>query len=77
MSKPVRIAWAVTPSTKEGGKDFWTRIGAEFANRDGSTTIQLNAYPTNARILMREPKADDDGQQDGPSEGFNQAGGAR
>lgn len=75
MSKPVRIAWAVTPPTREGGKAFWTRIGAEFENRDGSTTIQLNALPTNACLVMRAPKADDQDGQERPSKDFNENGG--
>ena len=38
------------------GKNFWTRIGAAFTNRDGSETVLLDALPLNGRIQI--PKND-------------------
>ncbi len=51
-------AFAITPAAKEGEKDWWTRIGAAFANRDGSISISLRSLPCSAggeaRIVLRE-----------------------
>ncbi|MGH7273195.1 MAG: hypothetical protein ACREIQ_01885 [Nitrospiria bacterium] len=35
------------------GKNFWTRIGAAFTNRDGSETVLLDALPLNGRMQIR------------------------
>jgi hypothetical protein len=36
-------------------KAFWVRVGASFANRDGSINIYLDALPVNGRLQLREP----------------------
>ena len=56
---PKYIAYAVTPRA-EGEKDQWTRVGAAFENKDGSLTVRLDAVPTNGKLLLQEPKIDDD-----------------
>ena len=39
------------------GKNFWTRIGAAFTNRDGSETVLLDALPLNGRMQIRAAEA--------------------
>lgn len=54
-----RVAWTVSESAAKEGeepREFWTRIGRTFLNRDGSETILLDALPTNARIILRDRK---------------------
>jgi hypothetical protein len=43
----------------EGDKAFWTKIGAAWAHEDGKGfNIQLSCFPVNGRLVIREPKAD-------------------
>jgi len=37
---------------KDGQKSFWIKIGAAFANRDGSTTLLLDAFPIGTNKLQ-------------------------
>ena len=55
-SKPVFLAYAVQKG--EESKDAsWCKIGAVFAHRDGKGyTVQLQALPVSASIVLREPK---------------------
>ena len=56
---PALIAFSVREG-KEGGKGFWTRIGAAWAHDDGEGfNIQLEAYPLDGKIVLRTPKADE------------------
>lgn len=42
-------------TTKQGeNKSAWTRIGRAFINRDGSTSVMLDALPLNGRLIIRE-----------------------
>jgi hypothetical protein len=55
--KPTFIAYAVTG---EGKQAFWTRIGSAWPHQNGEGfSIELNALPVNARIVMMPPKAED------------------
>lgn len=42
------------PVEGRNGKTFWIRIGNAFINRDGSTNVYLNAYPTSGKLQIRE-----------------------
>lgn len=55
---PDLIAWHV--ENKEGGKGFWTRIGAAWMHEDGNgMTLNLDLMPTkHGLITLRAPKAD-------------------
>ena len=45
-------------------KSHWTRVGAAFAHKDGSGyDIVLDAVPVNGRIVLREPKYQDETAQ--------------
>lgn len=49
---PSHIAYQVRD--REGGKGFWTRIGAAWANADGQGfNIQLECVPLDGRITLR------------------------
>ena len=36
------------------GKSYWTRVGVGFVNRDGSTTLRLDAIPVNGTLQVRD-----------------------
>ncbi len=63
------------PVEGKGGKTYWMKVGAAFVNRDGSTNVILDAYPTNGKLQIRDLderdlKRDGDGRSDssrGPS----------
>ena len=43
---------------KEGwDKSLWLRVGSAFENRDGSTTILLDALPVNGKLQVRDRRA--------------------
>jgi hypothetical protein len=49
---PSHIAYQVRD--REGGKGFWTRIGAAWAHGDGQGfNIQLESVPLDGRITLR------------------------
>lgn len=37
-------------------KNYWTRIGSAFDNKDGSVNVYLNAMPVNGKLQIREKK---------------------
>jgi hypothetical protein len=41
------------PVEGRNGKTFWIRIGNAFTNRDGSTNVYLDAYPTSGKLQIR------------------------
>ena len=51
--------WVVEEGKSEEDK-FWLRVGSAFAHQDGrGFNIQLNGVvPLNGRLVVREPKAD-------------------
>jgi len=52
--------YAINESKEPGKKSRWTKIGAAFTNRDGSTTLLLNALPIGTdRLQIREQRDDD------------------
>jgi hypothetical protein len=49
----------VSPIENKDGKTFWQRLGCAFLNRDGSTNVYLNAFPTNGKIQIRDLDEED------------------
>lgn len=50
----------------EGKKPFWMKIGAAWAHGDGKGyNLQLDALPLTGRIVVREPNARTDGEENG------------
>lgn len=43
----------VSPVEGRNGKTFWIRVGSAFINRDGSTNVYLDAYPTSGKLQIR------------------------
>ncbi len=35
-------------------KSLWIRVGSAFENRDGSTTLLLDALPVNGKLQVRD-----------------------
>lgn len=50
--------------TKSGDRNFWTKIGAAFTNRDGSINVRLNCLPLNGELQLRVPKERVPGEDD-------------
>jgi hypothetical protein len=49
---PSHVAYQV--KDREGGKGFWTRIGAAWAHADGQGfNVQLESVPLDGRITLR------------------------
>jgi hypothetical protein len=57
--------WAVS-SRGEGKKDWWTRAGTAFQNRDGSWSLMLDVLPTNGKLIMRQEKQSERGDDPPP-----------
>ena len=55
--KATREVRQVFTIVERDGKNFWTRIGAAFTNRDGSETVLLDALPLNGRMQIRTIEA--------------------
>ena len=36
-------------------KEFWTKIGVAYENRDGSFALYLKAFPVDGRVVMQDP----------------------
>jgi hypothetical protein len=49
-----RRPWAAYNVVERNGKNFWTRVGSAFHNRDGSMNIYLDALPRDGKIQIRE-----------------------
>jgi hypothetical protein len=51
---------AVFAVVERDRRSHWIRIGAAFANRDGSINLFLDAFPIGTnRLQVREPRYDD------------------
>jgi len=48
-------------------KSLWIRVGSAFENRDGSTTLLLDALPVNGKLQIRDRR---------PKDGESGAGGS-
>lgn len=60
--KPALIAFNVKEG-RNGGKGFWTRIGAAWAHENGEGfNLQLDMIPLDGKVVLRAPKAEDDDQ---------------
>lgn len=40
--------------TEREGKTYWTKIGVAYANRDGSITVNLEAFPVSGKLQIRD-----------------------
>ena len=45
---------------EKNGKNFWTKIGVAFKNKDGSLSVKLDCLPINGQIHIREYVPRDD-----------------
>ena len=41
---------------REGARSLWTRVGSAWVNRDGSTTLRLDALPLSGTLQVRDPE---------------------
>lgn len=54
MEQRTTMLKVLSPVENKNGKTFWMRVGNAFINRDGSTNVYLNAYPTSGKLQIRE-----------------------
>jgi len=53
---PDYLAWHVT---KKDDKSYWNKVGAAWSHKDGrGISLQLESYPIDGRIVLREPLDD-------------------
>ena len=50
--KEMKVIWTVVD--RGPGKQFWTRVGVGFINRDGSINVRLDAIPLNGTLQVRD-----------------------
>ena len=46
--------------SKRGTRNYWTRVGVAFVNRDGSLNVKLEAIPISGDIQIRDYVPRDD-----------------
>ena len=58
MKKEYQHLWMVDQNENTNGdkKNFWTKVGVAFKNKDGSWSLELQAIPVSGRLQMRAPK---------------------
>ncbi len=69
-NSPTHTAYMVR-NFKSGGEDrsIWTRIGSQWAHDDGKGySLQLNAFPIDGRVMLREVKEKVDTTDEGGEE---------
>ena len=42
-----------TVRERDGRKGFWVQVGSAWTNKDGSLSVDLDAYPANGRLVIR------------------------
>lgn len=47
----VKICYVIT---ERAGRNFWTKIGVAFTNRDGSINVKLDATPVSGEFQIRD-----------------------
>lgn len=47
----MKIVYSIT---ERGSRSCWTRVGTGHVNRDGSLSIQLDAFPVNGTLHVRD-----------------------
>jgi hypothetical protein len=60
MPKPHKEVFFITQS---GEKSFFNRCGVAFENKDGSLNVILNAFPTDGKLHIRDPKEREQGEE--------------
>ena len=58
-------------TNQKTGKTYWMRIGNAFVNRDGSTNVYLDAYPTNGKLHIRDLDGDESSERRSPPDDAN------
>lgn len=61
-------AFTVRPG-KDGGKDFWVRIGTAWPTKQNGWSLRLDALPINGEIVLSPPKPKDDNRPSGGNTG--------
>jgi hypothetical protein len=59
--------YTVRPATRDGDKDWWTRIGTAWPTKNGGFTVRLDALPipdaTGCKLILMPPKDEDWGER--------------
>ena len=60
----MKAVFVVAEKMTEGGaRTFWTRIGKAYDNKDGSTTLKLDALPLSGTLQVRDEGQDPGGHK--------------
>ena len=60
-NQPAFRVYSVIP--REGKDDYWLNIGLAFPHNDGKGfNVMVQALPLNAKLVLREPAADEEQQ---------------
>jgi hypothetical protein len=51
INQPSHIAFQVTEGTE--GKNYWNRVGAMWATKDGGFSLKVDAMPIDGEIALR------------------------
>ena len=51
-SRPTKAVYMIIE--REGARSIWTRVGSAWQNRDGSTTLRLDALPLSGTLQVRD-----------------------
>ena len=52
-ARNTKVVYMITE--REGARSLWTRVGSAWVNRDGSTTLRLEAIPLSGTLQVRDP----------------------
>ncbi len=59
MAKPSFEVFVVREG-QDGGKGFWTKVGAAWPTKNGGYTIQLDALPLTGKLVLQAPRERDE-----------------
>lgn len=49
----MKTVFTIVDGRKDTEKKYWVQVGRAFENRDGSTTVYLDALPVNGLLQIR------------------------
>jgi hypothetical protein len=55
-----RMFKVLAPIEKKGGGTYWLRVGSAFPNKDGSTNLYMDAWPSGTSRLQLREMTDED-----------------
>ena len=69
MEPAKRAMKVLCPVEGKNGRTYWMKLGRAFENRDGSTNVYLDGYPTNGKLQIREWDEQDEQRRNDRADG--------